>query len=89
MKSFQTTLLLYLWWQLRRVLADSLGNVLDISQDLEEYKTWLTEPQIPAIDDGKKWQQVPFVRSIKIAQNRLGIHEFLIIVLYSKRSFHQ
>ena len=82
MKSFQTTLLLYLWWQQRRVLADSIGNVLDINKDLEEYKTLLTGHQIPAIEDGKKWEQVPFVQSIKISKNRLGIHEILIIVGY-------
>ena len=82
MKSFQTTLLLYLWWQQRRVLADSIGNVLDIKKDLEEYKTLLTGHQIPVIEDGKKWEQVPFVQSIKISKKRLGIHEILIIVGY-------
>lgn len=82
MRSFQTVLLLYLWCQKRRVMADGLGIVLDINKDLEDYKTLLTEPQIPAIEEGKKWEKVHFVESIKISKTRLGMHEFLFIVAY-------
>ena len=67
MKSFQTTLLLYLCCQQRRVLADGIGEVLEMGNDLEEYIALLTDPQVPIIEEGKKWKEVNFVQSIKIS----------------------
>ena len=85
MKSFQTTLLLYLCCQQRRVLADGIGEVLEMGNDLEEYIALLTDPQVPAIEEGRKWKEVNFVQSIKISTKKLGKYESLIIVGYSNR----
>ena len=55
----------------------NINNVIEMLEDLEKQKMMLDDsPSLPDDIKEKNWEEVLFVKSIRISKARLGMHSF-------------
>ena len=55
----------------------NINNVIEMLEDLEKQKMMLDDsPSLPDDIKEKNWEEVLFVKNIRISKARLGMHSF-------------